>query len=160
MGTNRRDQISMDSQESRLFLEQGQTIFLASNGADGYPHLIAMWYALEDDDVLRTTYRKSQKVRNLQADGRCTLLLEEGESYSELKGLFLRGICEVIDDEETTFATLAKVGARAAGRTPDAFTLDGKAEEALRSRARKRVTLRFRTQKTRSWDHRKLGGLY
>ena len=160
MGTNRRDQISMDSQESRLFLEQGKTIFLASNGVDGYPHLIAMWYALEGDDVLMTTYRKSQKVRNLRADDRCTLLLEEGATYAELKGLFLRGRCEVIDDEETTFATLGKVGARAAGRTPATLALDEKATEALRARARKRVTLRFRAEKTRSWDHRKLGGLY
>ena len=32
--------------------------------------------------------------------------------------------------------------------------------EAMRHQARKRVTLVFRAEKTRSWDHGKLGGSY
>lgn len=156
MGANKRGTIEMSSEEARAFLENGKTIYLASNGEDGYPHLIAMWYAIADDAVLMSTYRKSQKVRNLQRDPRCTMLLEEGPVYAELKGLFLRGRCEVIDDEQTTLETLRKVGARASGGTPTPQS----AEDGLRKRAKKRVTLVFRAEKTRSWDHRKLGGGY
>ncbi len=146
----------MDVAESRAFLQRGKTIYLASNGEDGYPHLIAMWYALDGDDVIMSTYRKAQKVRNLRLDPRCTLLLEEGASYAELKGLFLRGRCEIIDDLATTLETLRKVGTRASGSTE----VGTDAEAGLRSRAKKRVTLVFRTDRTRSWDHRKLGGKY
>jgi hypothetical protein len=32
--------------------------------------------------------------------------------------------------------------------------------EAMRPQARKRVTLIFRTDKIRSWDHQKLAGAY
>lgn len=156
MGTNRRGSIEMTENEARSFLENGRTIYLASNGEDGYPHLIAMWYALDGDDIVMSTYRKSQKVKNLLLDPRCTLLLEEGPVYAELQGLFLRGRCEVIDDEETTLGTLRKVGERAS----DGIPIPVSAEGALRARAKKRVTLVFRAEKTRSWDHRKLGGGY
>lgn len=155
MGMNRRAAIEMNADERRAYLEAGKTIYLASNGADGYPHLIAMWYALEGDAVLMTTYRKAQKTKNLLQDPRCTLLLEDGATYRQLRGLFVRGHCEVIDDFETTLATLSKVGARAGGAADSART-----DDALRARAQKRVTLRFRPGKIRSWDHRKLGGRY
>lgn len=149
--------IKLTPEEQAEFLRRGHTIYLASNGEDGYPHLIAMWYALEGDTILMTTFRKSQKVKNLRRDPRCALLLEEGATYDKLKGVFLRGECEIIEDEETTLATLGKVGARAAGSDvppPSA------AMEAMRGQARKRVTLVFRATKTRTWDHGKLGGAY
>ncbi|MEW6272479.1 MAG: pyridoxamine 5'-phosphate oxidase family protein [Thermodesulfobacteriota bacterium] len=154
----KRAQIRLTEEERRDFLTKGKTIYLASNGEDGYPHLIAMWYAVQDDgSIVMTTFRKSQKVTNLRRDPRCAVLLEEGATYDKLKGLFLRGECEIIDDEERTLTTLGKIGARASGSgTPP----PREAMEAMRGQARKRVTLVFRATKTRSWDHAKLGGAY
>ncbi|MBM4243549.1 MAG: pyridoxamine 5'-phosphate oxidase [Deltaproteobacteria bacterium] len=149
--------IKLTPEEQAEFLCRGHTIYLASNGEDGYPHLIAMWYALEGETILMTTFRKSQKVKNLRRDPRCALLLEEGATYEKLKGVFLRGECEIIEDEETTLATLGKVGARAAGSD---VPPPREAMEGMRGQARKRVTLVFRATKTRSWDHGKLGGVY
>ena len=97
-----------------------------------------MWYALEGDSILMTTFRKSQKVKNLRRDPRCALLLEEGATYDKLKGVFLRGECEIIEDEETTLATLGKIGARAAGSD---VPPPKEAMEGMRGQARKRVTL-------------------
>lgn len=154
---SRRHLIAMDDHERRRYLEAGKTIYLASNGHDGFPHLIAMWYGLDGDSIVMTTFRKSQKVANLRRDPRCSLLLESGATYSELRGLFLRGRMEVIDDEETTLRTLGLVGARAAGSTEP---LPPEALGALRGQATKRVTLRFVPEKTSSWDHEKLGGRY
>lgn len=154
---NRRSLIALTPEEQQAFLSQGKTIFLASNGSDGYPHLIAMWYGFEDDAVVMTTYRKSQKVKNLRSDPKCSLLLEEGATYDQLRGLFLRGHCEIIDDEEYTLRTLGRIGARAAGSD---VPLQAEALEAMRHQARKRVVLKFRAAKTASWDHRKLGGVY
>jgi PPOX class probable F420-dependent enzyme len=154
----KRQMIRLTPEERRQFLENGRTVYLATNGADGYPHLIAMWYALEPDGAIAmTTYRKSQKVGNLRRDPRCALLLEEGATYDKLKGVFLRGRCEIIDDEERTLRTLAKVGARMAGVTGP---LPDEALAPMRNQAKKRVVILFRADKTRSWDHSKLGGAY
>jgi nitroimidazol reductase NimA-like FMN-containing flavoprotein (pyridoxamine 5'-phosphate oxidase superfamily) len=157
VGQSRRHLIRLTEEEQKHFLDHGKTIYLASNGADGYPHLIAMWYALDGDTILMTTYRKSRKVSNLLRDPRCAILLEQGDTYAQLKGLFLRGRCEIIDDEETTLATLGKIGARAAGSQVPPLRAD---LEAMRPQARKRVTIVFRTEKRASWDHGKLGGVY
>jgi PPOX class probable F420-dependent enzyme len=155
---HKRSQIRLTEQEKKDFLAAGRTIYLASNGEDGYPHLIAMWYALGDDGViLMTTYRKSQKVKNLKRDPRAAILLEKGATYDQLKGVFLRGECDIIDDEETTLATLGKVGARQAGVEAP---LSPEALGPMRHQAKKRVVLIFRPTKTRSWDHSKLGGAY
>lgn len=154
----RRNLIRLTPEEQSAFLSAARTLYLASNGADGYPHLIAMWYAVEPDGAIAmTTYRKSQKAKNLRRDPRCAILIEQGATYEKLKGLFLRGRCDVIDDEETTLATLARVGARMAGTSspPASAVL-----EAMRAQARKRVALVFRADKTSSWDHSKLGGVY
>ncbi|HZR80598.1 MAG TPA: pyridoxamine 5'-phosphate oxidase family protein [Candidatus Binatia bacterium] len=154
----KRSMIRLTPEERAKFLATGRTLYLASNGDDGYPHLIAMWYALEPDGAIAmTTYRKSQKVKNVERDPRCAILLEEGATYDKLKGVFLRGRCEIIDDEERTLATLGKVGARMAGSTAP---LPPEALGPMRSQAKKRVTLLFRADKTRSWDHSKLAGAY
>jgi PPOX class probable F420-dependent enzyme len=153
---NRRDQIRLTPGEQRQFLDSTKTLYLASNGKDGFPHVVAMWFALDGEDVVMTTFRKSQKVVNLKRDPRCALLLEQGETYDRLKGLLLRGHCDIIDDEETTLATLARIGQRSGGAAhPTAQALD-----AMRPQARKRITLRFRPERTASWDHAKLGGVY
>jgi len=115
---NKRGLITLSHEEQGEFLEHGKTLYLASNGKDGFPHLIAMWYALDGDTILMTTYRRSQKVKNLERDPRASVLLETGATYDKLKGLFLRGECAIIDDTETTLGTLAKVGADRACRRP------------------------------------------
>jgi PPOX class probable F420-dependent enzyme len=153
---SRRDAIRLTPEEQREFLASGKTLYLASNGRDGFPHVVAMWYGLDGEDVVMTTYRKSQKVLNLQRDPRCALILEEGETYDRLKGLLLRGRCEVIDDEETTLRTLAEVGRRFGGSAHPSR----QALETMRPQARKRVTLRFKAERAASWDHGKLGGAY
>ena len=154
---NKRALITLTPDEQRSFLVHGKTVYIASNGKDGYPHLIAMWYAVDGDTVLMTTFRKSQKVKNLERDPRCSLLLQEGATYDKLKGLFLRGVCEIVDDEQTTLRTLAKVGARMAG-APE-ISLDD-VPAPMRAQAKKRVTLRFHAKKVASWDHAKLAGAY
>ena len=81
-----------------------------------------MWYLAEPDGaVAMTTFRKSQKALNLRRDPRCTLLLESGRTYPELKGLIIRGRAEIDDDTEHVLDVLEAVqqkynpGSRARG---------------------------------------------
>ena len=89
---NRRAQIALTPEEQRQYLEESHTIILVSNDRRGYPHPVAMWFLAEPDGaVAMTTFRKSQKALNLRRDPRCSLLLESGRTYPELKGIILRG---------------------------------------------------------------------
>ena len=65
---DRRKSIQLTPEETRRVMEEGRTAMLATNGRDGYPHMIAMWYALKDGDLVMTTYGKSQKAVNIKRD--------------------------------------------------------------------------------------------
>ena len=153
---NRRNQIALTPDEARQYLVDAHTITLATNDRHGYPHLVAMWFAVEPDGaVVMTTFGKSQKVQNLRRDPRCTLLVESGRTYDQLQGLMIRGHAELDGDTEHVLDTLELVH-RKYGMPGEGAAL----REALTHQARKRVVVRIRPERTASWDHRKLGGVY
>ena len=63
---SRRDQIRMNDEEIHAFLEQERTLQVATIDHDGFPHLVAMWYVLINDEVVFWTYARSQKAVNLR----------------------------------------------------------------------------------------------
>jgi PPOX class probable F420-dependent enzyme len=148
----------MTDDEVRQFLDQTRTLILCSIGKDGFPHPMPMWFGLEEDGtVVMTTFTKSQKIQNLKRDPRVSLLAEAGESYSELRGVVIRGNAEIDTEVENVFATLRKVSVRM-GTVPAEDT--EAIREGLRASARKRCLIRVEPEKVVSWDHRKLGGVY
>ena len=94
---NRRDQIAMTAEEQSAYLASAKTLILTSIDREGYPHSVAMWFALIDGLVHMTTFRKSQKAVNLRRNPKVGLLAESGATYSELRGLMVRGRAEIDD---------------------------------------------------------------
>jgi PPOX class probable F420-dependent enzyme len=141
----------MSAAELAGFLDEQRTLTIATIGHDGWPHLMPLWYVVRDGELWSWTYAKSQKVRNLERDPRCTVQVEAGETYGELRGVMLKAECEVVRDPDAVVALAAELAERYAvgSVTPEA-------EAAWRAQAPKRVALRFRPQATASWDHRKL----
>jgi PPOX class probable F420-dependent enzyme len=146
---SRRDQIVMTADEVAVLLDESRTVIVATNGRDGWPHLMPLWYVTRDRELWAWTYAKSQKVRNLERDARCTLQVEAGEEYVQLRGVMLE--CDAVIHRELD--TVAGVGAEIAGRY-------GLPVEAMRAQAPKRVGLQFVERRRATWDHRKLGGTY
>ncbi len=152
---SRRDQIVMSGEEAAAFLAEGRTVTCATNGRHGWPHLMPLWYVIRADELWAWSYAKSQKVANLRRDPRCTLQVEAGTEYAQLRGVMLE--CDaVLHGEPDVVAPLgAELAARHGGadRTPEL-------EAAMRAQAAKRVALQFVERRRVSWDHRKLGGTY
>ena len=90
---SRRDAIKMTPEEVQAFLAEEMTLTCATNGRDGFPHLMPLWYVLREERIWAWTYAKSQKVKNLERDPRATLQVETGLDYAELRGVMLR--CDV-----------------------------------------------------------------
>ena len=162
---SRRDQIKMTPEEVEAFLAEQKTVTCATNGRNGFPHLMPLWYVVRDTRptssagtgshtrIWAWTYAKSQKVRNLERDPRATLQVESGIEYAELRGVMLRCDVEIHRDVEvvTDFAMeLVERYAGGAEGTRDAFA----------QQAPKRVALEFVERDRVTWDHRKLGGTY
>ncbi len=155
---SRRDLIKMDDAEVAAFLAEEKTVICATNGKDGWPHLMPLWFVVRGGTLWAWTFAKSQKTRNLERDPRATLQLEAGTEYQELRGVMLETEVCLHHDVDATLAVGLEVFQRYAGGADGELADDIKA--MVRAQAEKRVALEFVERRRTSWDHRKLGGTY
>jgi PPOX class probable F420-dependent enzyme len=151
-----RDQIRMSASEADAFLEAERTVICATNGRDGFPHLMPLWYLLRDGRLWAWTYAKSQKARNLERDPRATLQVESGATYKELRGVMLRTEAVLHRDPEVVEGIALGLVDRYSGPGPEFDPV----RDAFRKQVPKRVGLEFVERDRVTWDHRKLGGTY
>jgi PPOX class probable F420-dependent enzyme len=152
---SRRAEIVLTDDEIRRLLDEQRTLVCATIGRDGWPHLMPLWYVVRDGECWSWTYAKSQKVRNLERDARCTVQVETGDEYQELRGVMFKCECDLVRDVDAVAEIGAEIAARYSG-----VALGDEVRAAMRKQAAKRVGLHFAVRETASWDHRKLGGGY
>jgi len=151
VGSNQRAQIVLTDEEVEQLLAGSRTMTMATIATDGRPHLVAMWYALIDGDICFETKAKSQKAVNLRRDPRITCLVEDGTTYEDLRGAAIEGTAEVTDDADL----LWRIGVNIWERYYGAYTDELK--PMVEAMLNKRVAVRVKADRVRSWDHRKLG---
>ncbi len=144
----------MAPDEVGAFLAQERTVICATNGRDGFPHLMPLWYVLRGDELWSWTFAKSQKVRNLERDPRATLQVEAGALYEELRGVMLKVDVTIHRDTDEVAALGFELYRRYTAGD------DGEVADDVRAmvlaQAPKRVGLQFTERSRTSWDHRKL----
>jgi len=150
----RRNAIQLTPEECDTFLRDARTIVLSSIDQRGYPHSVAMWYVMDGNCCLMTTYAKSQKAMNIRRNPKVALMAESGTTYDTLKGVLIRGHAELLQDVDFCAGVLARVHQKMSGAMPEGI------EEALKAQARKRVVIKVNPEHVSSWDHSKLGGVY
>ena len=149
---NRRRQIQLTPYEQAAFLREHRKGALATIGKDGFPHVVAMNFLTKDGAFYMTSYGKAQKVVNIRRNPKVALMMESGNAYAELRGVMVRGHCEIIEGADAVRAAFAGM-AEARGTTPSRPSGAGDS-------APKRVVLKITPDKVTSWDHSKLGGRY
>lgn len=156
----RRD-ISMSAAEVAVFLEQGRILQVASLHPDGRPHLVPMWYVVEEGRVVFRSFSRSQKIRNLQRDPRLTVLVERGEAYAELQGVMIHGRARLIEDSAYVLTLYGRLAAKYAmvGGAPRSLSAEELAV-AFGRHAAKNTAVVVEADQVTSWDHTKLGGEY
>jgi hypothetical protein len=170
---SRRDQIRMSDAEALAFLDEERTVTCATNGRDGFPHLMPLWFVVraghhphaatlsgsdpvDGPQLWAWTYGKSQKVRNIERDPRVTLQVEAGTEYHLLRGLMLE--CDAV--LHTDLDTVSALGTEIFQRYGGVTDLDDGVKAMIAKQAVKRVGLQFVERSRVTWDHRKLGGVY
>jgi hypothetical protein len=94
--------------DSHRDLLEGQVLTLATVGEDGYPQVSEVWFLVEDGQVAMSLNTQRQKVKNLQTEPNCTvLLLDLQNPYRYLE---IRGTAVVEPDDDRVFAE--RVGAK------------------------------------------------
>ena len=145
-----RPDIRLTSEEQAAFLRENKKAALATLDQHGFPHVVAMNFTVRDGAYYMTSYGKAQKVLNIRRNPKVGVMVETGGAYAELKGVMVRGDCELIEDPDAVAEVLSWLGV---GRSTE------RPAGATRS-APKRVALKITPHKTTTWDHSKLGGRY
>jgi len=156
---SRREQIRMSGEEVAGFLAEERTVICATNGRDGFPHLMPLWYVVRGAELWSWTFAKTQKVRNLERDPRATLLVEAGTEYSDLRGVMLKTDVTIHRDTEL----VAEFGMELFARYQSVARaeLDDDTRAMVLAQAPKRVALQFTERSRATWEHRKLAaGVY
>jgi PPOX class probable F420-dependent enzyme len=153
---SRRDEIKMTDAEVLAFLEEERVVVCATNGKDGFPHLMPLWYVVRDGELWAWTFAKSQKVRNLERDSRATLQVEAGDAYDQLRGVMLKCDVELVRETDRVADLGLEIFSKYTGGE-----LDDEVREMVLKQAGKRVGMRFVERERATWDHRKLAaGVY
>ena len=151
----RRDQIRMTDAEREAFIEERKSLQVATLNKDGSPHLTTLWFAVVDGDIVFETFTKSQKIVNLKRDPRIAVLLEDGTTYDQLRGVSINGTAELHTDPEVVHPYALAVMRRNQPEIPEE-SLD----DVAKMMAAKRTAVVVKAERIVSWDHRKLGGAY
>ena len=154
---SRREQIAMSPEEIDAYLREQRRIILITIGPDGMPHPMPMNYGVDGEGrVIFSTFRKSQKVRNVERDPRASLLVESGATYPELKAVILYCAVEIVDDPEAMRPLMSVMRAT----SEVSASIDPGRKAQIEASMAKRVVLRCTPQRALSWDHAKLGSFY
>jgi len=146
-----RDRVAMTPAEVNELLASQHKVQLATNGHDGFPHLVTMYYVLIDGQITFWTYRTSQKALNLERDPRISCLVEVGEQYFDLKGVLVQGRARRIDDPDAVM----EVGRRISAVFSEPLAGDA-TTDYVEHAARKRFGYAVEPTRTITWDHAKL----
>lgn len=154
---SRRSLIRMTPEEIRRYLDEQRRIIVVTNGPGGMPHPVPMNYGLDDEGrIIITTFRKSQKIANLERDPRATLLVESGGSYHELKSVIAYADAEIVLDPQRIARNMRRLRSSEQLTVPEGSLM----EEQVRASMEKRAVVLFTPFRYVSWDHSKLGDHY
>jgi PPOX class probable F420-dependent enzyme len=147
-----RPQIQLTPDEQAAFFRERRKAAFATIDKDGFPHVVAMNYFARDGAFYMTSYGKAQKVVNVRRNPKVALMVETGDAYAELRGVMIRGRCEILEGEDAVKAAFETRAEAQANPSP--------VQPGAQASAPKRVVLKIVPDKVISWDHRKLGGKY
>jgi PPOX class probable F420-dependent enzyme len=100
--------------EVHLFLSRGtRTAKLATCGPGGQPHVMPVWFVLDGEDLVFTTWGDSVKGRNLRRNPRATVVVDE--EVAPYAFVHIRGHVTLSEDLEELLHFATAIGGRYMG---------------------------------------------
>jgi len=118
--------------EQRGFLEDKRFAVVGTKNPDGSPHLAVMWYLLDGDDIVVNSRRGRIKDRNLAADPRMSLVVEDGYRWIRIDGRV-----RIEHDQRVAQADIRRLAARY-------YENERKVDEAVRDTFSKQHRITYR----------------
>lgn len=100
--------------EQRNFLLHGtRTAKLATVRKDGRPHVVPVWFDLDGDTLVFTTWHTTIKAANMKRDGRICLCVDD--ETPPFAYIMIEGIASFGEDQEALLCWATRIGGRYMG---------------------------------------------
>jgi PPOX class probable F420-dependent enzyme len=99
--------VSKLTRNQRTFLEEKRFAVVGTKNPDGSPHLAVMWYVVDGDDIVVNSAQGRVKDRNLAADPRMSVLVEDGYRWIRIDGR-----AKIEHDQTIAHADIRRLAAR------------------------------------------------
>ena len=105
---------TMTPDEVRAFLSQGtRTAKVATSGPGGQPHVMPVWFVLDGEELVFTTWGDSVKGRNLRRNPRAAVIVDE--EVAPYAFVHIRGQVKLGEDLEELLCFATAIGGRYMG---------------------------------------------
>jgi PPOX class probable F420-dependent enzyme len=116
----------------RTFLAEKRFAVVGTKNPDGSPHLAVMWYLVDGDDIVVNSVQGRIKDRNLAADPRMSVLVEDGYRWIRIDGR-----AKIEHDQAIARADIRRLAARY-------YEDERKVEEAMKNNFSKQHRITYR----------------
>lgn len=126
---------------------------LCSLDSDGFPHAAPIWFVVIDDKIYFRAQPYKKKIKNIMIRPQVCGVIEDGDIYTELRGVMIRGLAKIVDSDKPlrkhVFELLAEkyTPLRNTNKFPRSWQETYGKEH--------RVVVEFRPTSIVSWDNRK-----
>jgi len=104
----------MTSDQIRAFLRGGtRTAKVATSGPGGQPHVMPVWFVLDGDEVVFTTWGDSVKGRNLRRNPRAAIVVDQ--EVAPYAFVHVRGHVTLSEDIDELLRFATAIGGRYMG---------------------------------------------
>jgi PPOX class probable F420-dependent enzyme len=104
----------MSPERLRAFLQEGtRTAKLATRMPDGRPHVTPVWFVLDGDDLICTTWHTSAKARSLRHEPRVSVCVDDDRPPYAFA--MLEGVASISEDLAELRHWAIRIGARYMG---------------------------------------------
>jgi len=110
---------------------------------DGFPHSVPLGYFRLGRDIVMGVRDGTHKVSNVESNPNVSVLLEDGSSMADIRGVMLQGRARIVRDHDEALE-LAREGARARGVPESDLPTEPRPGAAY---------IRVAPVRTRSWDY-------
>lgn len=93
--------VGMSGSEIEQFLDEHRYLRLATVSENGWPHVVPVAYTRLDSssNLFLLSHPEQRKCRNIFHNNRVGAVVDDGESYTKLRGVFVHGYASVVTDD-------------------------------------------------------------
>lgn len=116
---------------------------LSTIDSDGFPHSVPLGYFRLGRDIIMGVRDGTRKVANVEGNPNVSVLLEDGSSMADIRGVMLQGHARIVR-ERSEALQIAREGARARGVPESEWPTEPRPGAAY---------IRMTPVRTLSWDY-------